>query len=139
MKLTTRIICSALIIVMLFSLVACGSSFNKIKKNFENEGYTYIESEDNSTVASITAELEEGDISCSFHFFKETDAFISRIVIIAEFASDKELAKAFAEDGSETLKGLIKDAQKSEYVNGNCVLLYIPLVTPEEAIEIFGK
>ncbi len=138
MKLTKRILCVALICVMLFSLTACGSTFNSIKKNFEAEGYTYVESGDDATAAVIAAELEEGELSCTVHVFKNNGGFLSSLLgsaVVLEFQSDKELAKAFAEEGSETLKGLIKDAQESEYVNGNCVLITIN----PEALEIFNK
>jgi hypothetical protein len=59
--------------------------------------------------------------------------------MILEFKSDKELAKAFAEDGSETLKGMIKDAQNSEYVRDNCVLIALTITQQDEMKEIFNK
>ena len=47
-------------------------------------------------------------------------------VIILEFDSTKEMDEKIKD--SEYLKGLIKDAQKSDYVSGTCVLLfYTPL------------
>ncbi len=138
MKITTRILCVALVCVMLFSLVACGSTFNSIKKNFEKEGYTYVESGDDATANTIAAELEDGELSCTVHVFKNEGGFLASLLgsaVVLEFESDKALAKAFEEDGSATLKGLIKDAQESEYVNGNCVLITIN----PEALEIFNK
>ena len=51
--------------------------------------------------------------------------------IVWEFSSSSDLMAAIEE--SETLKGLIKDAQNSDYVNGNCVLTTIN----PEAVEIF--
>lgn len=132
MKNTKRILCLALILVTLFTLVAC-SSFGGIKSRFEKNGYTYIElDEDNSTAKSITAELEEGEISCTLHMFKKNDSLIPAIAMVLEFSSDKDLQKAIADDGSETLKGLLKDSQNSEYINGNCVL--VPLSINKDTI-----
>jgi hypothetical protein len=58
-----------------------------------------------------------------------------KTVVVLEFESDDDLTKAIAEDGSETLKGLLKDVQKSEYVNGNCLLVTID----PTAKEIFSR
>ena len=147
MKKMTKLLALAMVAVMLLTtLVSCGSSFNKIKKNFEGAGYTYVsQNESGDTMAkSITTELEKGELSCTVHFFKkELKSMIVDITVycmVLEFKSDKELAKAFAEDGSETLKGMIKDAQESEYVRGNCVLVPLALGDrKDEMIEIFNK
>jgi hypothetical protein len=121
MKLFTRILAFVLLSVMVLSLVAC-STYGAILKNFEEAGYTEIKDDDNSSVKTITAELEKGDLTCDVHFLRKEDGILNtRNVIILEFSSEKELLEAVEE--SETLKGLIKDAQKSEFVNGNCVLL----------------
>ena len=150
MKTMTRFLAMALVVVMLVTtLVACGSAFGKIKKNFEKEGYTYISEDDegNSTARAITAELEEGDLNCKVHFFKtetEAGAFgislsVPSYCMVLEFSSDKDLKKAFEEDGSETLKGMIKDAQESEFVRDNCVLVSLSLTKTDEMVEIFNK
>ena len=139
MKNARRLLCLALVFVTLFTLVAC-STFGSVKKNFEENGYTYVElDEDDSTVKTLTAELEEGEISCTVHMFSKDGSILPAIALVLEFGSDKELQKAFAEDGSETLKGLIKDAQDSEYVNGNCVLFPLSILNADEMKEIFNK
>ncbi len=138
MKKFVRLIALALVAVMALSLVACGSSFGKIKSNFEKNGYTYVEDADSEgTSKTITAELEQGDISCTPHLFK-TDGFLGIDVyaLVLEFGSDKDMQKAMSE--SETIKGLIKDAQDSEVVNGNCLLVPISLTKAEEMIKIFN-
>jgi hypothetical protein len=147
MKKMTKLLTLTLVAVMLLTtLVSCGSAFGKIKKNFEKEGYTYVnqDKDGNSTAKAITAELEEGNLDCTVHFFKtEKEGMLidySLYCMVLEFASDKELAKAFEEEGSETLKGMIKDAQESEYVRDNCVL--IPLAfgdSKDEMVEVFNK
>ncbi|MBE6619821.1 MAG: hypothetical protein E7625_00450 [Ruminococcaceae bacterium] len=147
MKKMTKLLAFALVAVMLLTtLVSCGSAFGKIKKNFEKAGYTYA-SEDkdgNSTAKAITTELEKGDLNCTVHFFKtEKDGLFldyNLYCMVLEFSSDKELAKALEEEGSATLKGMIEDAQESEYVRDNCVL--IPLAfgdSKDEMIEVFNK
>ena len=158
MKTSIKLISVVLLAVMLLSLVACGSTFGAIKKNFENNGYEYIADDDgNSIFDAVSAEFEEGDITATFHVFKAKekevekdnsslgsliggaiDSLVNKVdyLGVIEFASDKELKEALFE--SETLKGLVTDAQDSEYVNGNCIL--IPgLINVEEKIEIFNK
>ena len=141
MKKMTKLLALALVALMLLTtLVSCGSSFGKIKKNFEDAGYTYISENDDSKAKTIAAELEEGNLECTVHFFKGEGAFnVPVYAMILEFKSDKELAKAFAEDGSETLKGMIKDAQNSEYVRDNCVLIALTITQQDEMKGIFNK
>ena len=143
MKKMTKLLALALVAVMLLTtLVSCGSSFGKIKKNFEDAGYTYISENDDSKAKTIAAELEEGNLECTVHFFKGDGKGLLGVDVFAmvlEFKSDKELAKAFAEDGSETLKGMIKDAQNSEYVRDNCVLIALTITQQDEMKEIFNK
>jgi ABC-type molybdate transport system substrate-binding protein len=143
MKTMTKLTALVLVCVMLLAcLVSCGSAFGKIKKNFEDAGYTY-QSEDangDSTAKTITAELEEGNLDCTVHVFKGEGAFgVPVYAMVLEFKSDKELAKAFAEEGSETLKGLIKDAQNSEYVRDNCVLVALTITQQDEMKGIFNQ
>ncbi|MCI8434415.1 MAG: hypothetical protein HFK10_00420 [Clostridia bacterium] len=130
----------ALCLLTVFSFTAC-SKFGSVKKAFEKEGYTYSE-ETNDNVNKIKEELkdEEGNaIELTPHVFTKKDGLTgSVIVIILEFKSDKDIDKAL--EDSETLKGLLKDAQKSDYVNGNCVCIPIGLPTAaNNALEIFKK
>jgi hypothetical protein len=130
--------------VMLVMTLASCSSYGKIKSNFKSEGYIELESEDNSTAKTITAELEKGNISCTVHFLQRKSgddasaldkiADAATTVIILEFSSDKEIVEAVKESG--TLSGIIGDLQKSEYVRDNCVL--IPLINTA-AKDIFNK
>lgn len=158
MKRNLKFIAALLLATMLLTLVSCGSTFGAIKKNFEKNGYEYIADEDgNSVFGVISTELEEGEVSATFHVFKAVeaeeekdnsslgsiiggaiDSLVNKIdyLGVIEFASDKELNEALSE--SETLKGIVADAQDSEYVNGNCIL--IPgLINVEEKVEIFNK
>jgi len=144
MKTMTKLTALVLVCVMLLAcLVSCGSAFGKIKKNFEDAGYTYVseDADGNSTAKTITAELEDGNLDCTVHVFKGDKGFLGTDVyaMVLEFKSDKELAKAFSEEGSETLKGMIKDAQNSEYVRDNCVLIALTITQQDEMKGIFNK
>mgnify|MGYP002520514467 CR=1 FL=1 len=138
MKKFARIIAVALLVVMALSLVSCSSSFGSIKSNFEKHGYTYVKDADSeSTSKTITAELEQGDISCTPHLFK-TDGFLGVDVyaLVLEFGSDKDMQAAMEE--SATIQGLVKDAQESQLVNGNCLLIPISLTKADDMIKIFN-
>lgn len=145
MKTFKRIFAACLAVSLVFLLASCGT-FSKIKKNFTDAGYTYVETSDDddaATANTIAAQLEEGEISCTIHIFKKEIVSVGSLTtykwaFILEFKSDAELQKAFEEDGSETLKGLIKDAQDSDYVNGNCILLP-SILDNSEKVEIFNK
>jgi len=137
-----RLLTLSLLLCMMLSLVSC-SSYNKILKDFEEAGYAEIDTEegdDATTAKAIKAELEEGELTCTVHILKKGEGLSTKYAIILEFTSDEELAKAFAEDGSATLKGVIEDAQDSPYVNGNCIL--IPSVgdlVSSERTDLFAK
>ena len=137
MKKFLRIIAVALLAATVLSLVAC-SSFGGIKTNFEKNGYVYVEDPDSEgTARMITAELEEGDISCTAHLFKTDGLFgIDVYALVLEFASDKDMEAAMSE--SATLQGFFEDIQDSEYVNGNCLLVPISLTKAEEMVKIFN-
>lgn len=153
MKTMTKIISFVLLAVMVLSLVSC-SSFSGIRSNFEKHGYVYVENgEENSLFAKINAELQSGEIPCTFHLFKyegkadedEDKGFLGGLLDditnavdycgVIEFGSSKELEAALEE--SAALKGLVKDAQKSSLVNGNCVLI-AGVVRIEEKTQIFN-
>ena len=143
MKTTLRLLSVVLLAVMMVTVFASCSSFNAIKKNFEEAGYELKESDDDTN--KIVASLKEGEISVTAHrFYKEdkVDALITSIpvtynALVLEFDSDKELQKAISEN--EVIKAYIKDAQNSKYVRGNCVLIPLSITKPEEIIEIFNK
>lgn len=143
MKKFTRVLAFVLLSVMMLSLVAC-SSFGTVKKNFLDAGYTYIENADSESgdaaaAKTITAELENGDISCTVHLFKTTTKILVADVpvyaLVLEFGSDKDMQEYLSQ--SETAKGFMKDAQQSDYINGNCLLLPLSLTKYQEMIDVF--
>lgn len=135
MKKTVKIVSMALLLVAVMVMLVSCSSFKKIKGNFEDAGYTIVENNDEAN--TITAELEEGNISCTAHLFQKKGDLLTYNALILEFKSDEDLNKALSE--SETLKGLVKDLQNSELVNGNCLLVPLSLLKAEEMIDIFKK
>lgn len=141
MKTMTKWLALILVTAMLLTcLVSCGSSFAKIKKNFEKAGYTYVTDGDENTAKTLTAEFEKGDIDCTVHLFKTSGLMgIPVYAIVLEFDSDKELKKAFDESASETLKGFMKDLEGSEYVRDNCVLIAVTATKQSEMKDIFNK
>lgn len=135
MKKMVKIVSMALLLVAVMVMLVSCSSFKKIKGNFEDAGYTLVENNDEAN--TITAELEEGNISCTAHLFQKKGDLLTYNALILEFKSDEDLNKALSE--SETLKGLVKDLQNSELVNGNCLLVPLSLLKAEEMIDIFKK
>lgn len=130
MKKLIKVLAVALVgALAVLSLAACGSStYGKIKSAFEKEGYK--ESEDfKSIMAPIEKQLEDADLSVTIHILGKD---ITKVAMILEFKSSKELDKQLSDN--ETLKGMIKDAQKSNLVNGNCLL--IPTLS-SEIMDIF--
>ena len=135
MKKTVKIVSMALLLVAVMVMLVSCSSFKKIKGNFEDAGYTLVENNDEAN--TITAELEEGNISCTAHLFEKKGDLLTYNALVLEFKSDEDLNKALSE--SETLKGLVKDLQNSKLVNGNCLLVPLSLLKAEEMIDIFKK
>ncbi len=123
---------AALLAVML--LVSC-SSIDNVKSRFQNAGYTYVTTEESvNGLSSVTASLNEHQVKFTMHVFKlvEPGEFlgvldITHYAVIIEFESDEALMQELAQTESATLKGIIQDAQASDHIEGNCLL--IPITT----------
>ena len=156
MKKFVRIIAAVLVAIMALSLVACGSTFGRIKSDFEKNGYAYVTDEEgNSIFDAYVAELEEGEITCTLHVFKaepkeqETDGGILGAIGnalgslvnavdycgVIEFGSNAEMVESIEQN--ESLRALIGDVSTSKLVNGNYVLI-TGIVNIDEKIEIFS-
>ena len=126
MKKVSKIFAVALCLTLMFTLVGC-NSYGKIARAFEKEGWKESETLGN-IVTDITKDFEE-DIVVTPHLFTSG----IKTAVVFEFKSTDDMKKAV--EDSATLKGLIKDIQNSDYVNGNCVLFtLIP-----EAVTIFKE
>ncbi|MBP5308613.1 MAG: hypothetical protein J6Z34_05730 [Clostridia bacterium] len=142
-----QIVAVMLIAFAALSLVGC-SNYKSVKKAFEKEGYTEVEEVNdyqNSFYSYIDEEKEEElGIKIFVHVFTKKGDILSTVadaVIILEFDCNEKKMREYIED-SDTLKGFIKDAQKSEYVNGTCI--FIPNTTTaitggSKALDIFKK
>jgi len=134
MKKFTKILALTLVVAMCVVMLVSCSSYGGIKRAFEDAGYT-LQNPDNEPTQTI--KTDKGDITVTVHTFqKEGEGLLGSITeglstaTVWEFSSNADLEEALE---SDTLKGIIKDAQKSDVVNGNCVLTTIN----PEAIEIF--
>ncbi len=137
-KLLTRLLCMALLAVLTLTLVSC-STYGDILDEFEADGYTEVSTDEDEIAKTLVAETQKGNLKCTVHVLKAPTEDnggllgslvgaiegLLKTVVVLEFDSDDDLEAAIAENGSETLKGMLKDAQKSDYVNGNCLLVTI--------------
>ena len=135
-RIITSVLALVMIATMLFTFVAC-SSYNAIKSDFEDAGYT-LQNPDKEETKEI--KTDDGVITYTVHTFqKEGTGILGNLgeafstAIVWEFGSDKDLAKALENDPE--MKNLLAKAQESKLVNGNCFLMTIN----PEAIEIFGQ
>lgn len=130
---------AALLATLVLSLVSC-SSYNGIEKNFTKNGYSVVDlsEESNSTANTIVTDLDDMEVSFTTHLLKK-DGTIGGFVLILEFSASEDIDKVLDEEGSETLRGLLKDMQKSDYVNGNCLLVPLTLLYVDEAVELFKQ
>ncbi len=121
--------------VIMVMLCSCG--YDKIERDFNKAGYYEVDDDNLSEFAENLKEVwgdkkeEEIEHFCDLHVMRSGAKF----AIIAEFERNKDMEKMI--NDSETLKGLIKDIKKSDYVNGNCVLVYSSVLSLGEPLEIF--
>lgn len=143
MKNFVKVLAVMLVLVMSVTCLVSCSTYGGIKKDFEEAGYVLQNADDEKTGEIKT---EDGVITYTIHTFQKESkdnsglgAIIGGIgsalstAVIWEFSSDKDLAKAMAEN--EDMKEALNKAQESELVNGNCFLLTIN----PDAIEVFNQ
>ncbi len=145
MKKSVRLVSLVLVTVMaLLALVSC-SSFGTVKSRFEAAGYTYVEAEADKNkadgFASVAASIDDKEVKVTSHLFETKDGItglLSVYALVLEFESNEALTEELA--GNETLKGFVKDAQKSDYIEGNCLLIPLSVTKAEEMTKVFkGK
>lgn len=130
-----------LVVVLLATLCACGSTWSSIKSAYEKEGYKEFELTDTIKTAFGLSDEQTEEADAEIHFMttadiKEDDDLISlgvkvglaKSAIIWEYKNIDAVKKAYKEDLSETeqekFDELWEEYQKSDYVNGNCVLIW---------------
>ena len=145
MKKLSVVLALCIIVVMAMGLTAC-SSYNALKKAFENAGYT--ESETMEAIAEdIREEAESESLAITVHGMSKIDGLSTTFVLIVEFKSVEDMKKMF--DESETVKGIIKDVQSNEdakelqktlensgFAKGNCLVLPSNPLTLNEVTNI---
>ena len=129
-----KIISIILVLCLCLSLTACGNSFGSIQTAMEEDGYVL---DNNSTLSKIADKIaeemadEDGNTSFETHFFQKGILGVDSAIVV-EFKNNKDL-REFITNSSETVKGFLKDASESDYVNGNCIILTLS----SNASEIF--
>lgn len=121
-------VCSVMLVALLALTMTGCSSYGKIEKAFVKEGYTVetdVEKYQDQLLKALNADSEEeAKSSCTIHLLVKK-GIIPDVAFIFEFNSTKELREKISE--SDTLKGMIKDAQDSDLVKGNCILFPLSL------------
>ena len=140
MKNTLKITALVLALVtVLCLLVSCGTSFGGIRANFEKHNYELKSSEPgkieyDGKVLNYTIHTFQVKTDSSGNIFGDFIGGLTGLAstaIVWEFASNADLNAALEQN--DTLKGLLESAQKTDFVNGNCVLL----TANPEAIKLF--
>ena len=140
MKRTLKITALALVLATLaILLVSCGTSFGGIRANFEKHNYELKSSEPgkieyDGKVLNYTIHTFQVKTDSSGNIFDNIIGGLTGLAstaIVWEFSSNADLNAALEQN--DTLKGLLNDAQQSDFVNGNCVLL----TANTNAIKIF--
>ena len=140
-KLATVVTAFMLVCTMLVCLCACGSTWGKIKSAYEKEGYTEIKVSEKLRAAieeQTDEKLEESD--ATIHFMTKAKindddsdteillkAFLFPFTVVFEYKNVEAVQKAYKEELSEEeqkeFDKLWEEYQKSDIVNGNCILL----------------
>lgn len=130
-----------IVVVTVFALASCGT-YATISSAFKKAGYNAVDTSEDETANKIVVDIEKGKISYTPHLFQTTTTLIIEYPVYAlvlEFGSDEEALEYLQNEASETVKGFITDAQDSQFVNGNCILIPLTLTKASEMIEIFNQ
>lgn len=138
MKKSTKL--SALLATLLCLLVCfCScSTYGRVFKAFEKEGYyesdtvasyaekvknylTYTDEEGNEVEPNVTLHVVYKDVT---HF-----------AVIADYKTTKEMVEQY--ENSTDFKNLVNSLEKSDRINGTCVLLLESTLLTHEILDIF--
>ena len=111
----------ALVAMLIATLCAC-STYGSVKSKYESNGWT--ENEDCVKLQETLLKNALGEDyaqTCKIHALAKNGSILNYVIIL-EFNSTDDMNKQI--DESETLKGMIKDVQNSDFVNKNCILLF---------------
>ena len=126
---------AAVIAVLSMTLILCAcSSYSGIQSRMKKAGFEVAENNSTET-KTVTGVIDSMQLDCTIHTFSKkyegTIADVSSFAIVLEFNSNEELEKALEEkiENNSALKEFIGNMEKSEYVNGNCILIPIAIGT----------
>ena len=111
----------ALVAMLIATLCAC-STYGSVKSKYESNGWT--ENEDCVKLQETLLKNALGEDyaqTCKIHALAKNGSILNYVIIL-EFNSTDDMNKKI--DESDTLKGMIKDVQNSDFVNKNCILLF---------------
>ncbi|MDD3113756.1 MAG: hypothetical protein PHT56_05130 [Candidatus Izemoplasmatales bacterium] len=116
--------------VLILSLLTGCVNFEKIDQNFEAAGYTYSQ-EANDLMDAALQSLEESDVQVSVHVYTLADLLSSKIAVILEFDTSKELKEQV--ENNEDIQALLGKLEEKDLIRGNFLL--IPIALSSTAIQ----
>ncbi len=129
-KFLSLTVAAVMLISVMLTFTAC-SAYGGIEKNFLNAGFEVVDTtdEDGENVLDITASLKDGEVSCTVHVLKHGTLLKGNLMyaVIAEYSGDKEAMEALDDYLDGELASVLEDLDTSKIVNGNCLLIPIPL------------
>ena len=140
-KLAIVVTALALVVVMMATLCACGSTWGKIKSAYKSEGYNEVQLSDTLKTTLGIKDEDMKDAKATIHVLSTAELpkdpsaadyaklLVSKNVIVLEFKNMDELKKYaeenYTKEQKEDLEKAWEEFQKLDNVNGNCVLLGI--------------
>ena len=146
-KILSLTLAAVMLVSVMLTLTSC-SAYGGIEKNFLNAGFEVVDTTDadGKNVLDITAILEDGEVSCTVHVLKHGVLLKGNLMyaVIAEYSGDKEVKEALDDYLDGELASVLEDLDASKIINGNCLLIPIPLNldiedSVDEMIEIFNN
>ena len=138
-KLAIVVTALALVVVMMATLCACGSTWGKIKRAYTSEGYNELELSDKLKETLHISEEDMKDAKATIHVLSTAELpkepsltdyaklLTAKTVVIMEFKNMNELKKYaeenYTKEQKEDLEKAWEEFQKLDNVNGNCVLI----------------
>ncbi len=138
-KIATIITSLTLVVVLLVTLCACGSTWGSIKSAYEKEGYHELTLSDKVKEKLGLTDEQTKEADATVHFLctatlsedptitELAGLLTAKTAIVWEYKNVDALKKAYQEDLSESQQEkfdeLWDEYQKSDRVNGNCILI----------------
>ncbi len=123
----------ALVVVLLATLCACGSTWGSVKGAYKKDGYEEVEvSEELKKLYDSNEDFKAAQDTATVHIMQKDLA----VAVILEFKGNKDMEEALKKHVTkEDAENVYEELQKLDTVNGNCFLLFATPLT--NAAEIF--